>query len=138
MKGQMMGSNDGPNRMPNDNLNAKYNVITTWCQNVKSFLFSWEKSLIRCIISIIIRPHSQAYKHIMILLRITSTYDFDFDYDFDIIWYRLTLSWYNIILGSFRPSFPLSSHKITCGSHQSPIILLIRIIMVLNASLWIM
>ena len=98
--------------MPNDGLNENYNVITAWCKNVKSFWFSWAKSLIGCIISITIRPHSHTYKCIMILLRLTSTYDFD------MIWYRLTLYWYDMILGSFRLSFPLPSHQITCRSHQ--------------------
>ena len=131
-KGPYERANFGLNGMPNDDLNENYSVITAWCQNVKSFWFSWAKSLISRIISIIIRPHSHAYKCIIILLILNSTYDFD------MIWYRLTLSWYNIIIGSFRPSFPLSSHQITCGSRQSPIILLIRIIMVLNVSLWIL
>ena len=89
--------------------NENYTVITTWFQSFKSFSFSRAKILISCIIFIIISPRSHAYTHIMILVKLTSTYDFD--YDFDMRWYRLTLSWYDIILRYLWPSFPLYLHK---------------------------
>ena len=79
-----------------------------------------EKSLIGCIIFIIIEPYSHAYMRIMILLGLISTYNFD--YDFCIIWYRVNSIWvwYDcmIFLIIITLLVYLSSYPIRHKNHQ--------------------
>ena len=86
----------------------------------KILLVLWEKSLIGCIIFIIIEPYSHAYMHIMILLGLILTYDFD--YNFDIIWSCLNSirMWHDfrIFLIIIILSLPWSYYSITCGNYQ--------------------
>ena len=78
------------------------------------------KSLIGCIIFIIIDRYSHAYMCIMILLGLISTYNFD--YDFCIIWYRVNSIWvwYDCMIFSIIITVlvSLSSYPITCRNHQ--------------------
>ena len=94
-----------------------YNGILSKC---KILLVLQEKSLIGCIIFIIIEPYSHAYMRIMILLGLISTYDFD--YDFDIMWSFVNSIWvwYDCMIFSIiiTLSISLSSYPITCMNHQ--------------------
>ena len=109
-----------------------YNRILTKC---KILLVLQEKSLIGCIIFIIIDPYSHSYTRIMILLGLISTYNFD--YDFGIMWYRVNSIWvwYDcmMFLIIITLSISLSSSLSIRRNHQ---VTYHRVIMILNVSLW--